>query len=377
MRRAFTGLCALWLVAGCSGSEAPPAPATEVARPVKVFVVGDEGGSAVEEWPGHVEPARNAELAFPVAGRIVALEVEEGQKVEAGQVLARLDARDFRAQLRAAQGQVRQLKAEFTRAQELAGKGILSTSELDLARRQLTEARAMLAQARKAVEDTVLRAPFAGTVARLDVDNFQNVQAKQRVLVLQDLSGLEVVTQIPEADVARATRGRSVDDLAAQLDAQALFDGLPGTPIPARLKEVSTVADDVTQTFRVTWAIEAPPGANILPGMTAKIRLVPRSSAAGGGSGGSGAAGPKVVEVPANAVFAATDGSPRVWRVDPETMAVSAVPVQLGTIRGDRIEVVSGLSVGDTIAVTGVHELTEGQIIRRFRDVYGDVERAP
>ena len=377
--RTRTVLCALWLVAGCAGGEEPDAePSAQVARPVKVLTIGAEADAGIKEWPGHVEPTRNAELAFPVAGRLVALDVEEGQRVEAGQVLARLDARDFRAQLSAAQGRVRQLEAEFARAQELAAKGILSTSELDLARRQLTEARAALAQARKAVEDTVLRAPFSGTVARLDVDNFQNVQAKQRVMVLQDLSGLEVVTRIPEADVARTTRGRSIDELAADLSAQAVFDGLPGKPIPARLKEVSTVADDVTQTFRVTWAIEAPPDANILPGMTAKIRLVPKTPAAGtGGGGGSGGPGaPAVVRIPAQAVFADTDGTPKVWRVDPKTMAVSAVPVELGQIHGDRIEITSGLSAGDTIAITGVHELTEGQIIRRFRDVYGDVEHA-
>ena len=315
------------------------------------------------------------------------LDVKEGQKVQAGDVLARLDDRDFRAQLYAAQGQVRQLQAEFSRVQGLASQGVVAAAELDLARRQLTQARAELAQARKAVDDTVLRAPFAGTVARLDVDNYQNVQAKERVMVLQDVSELEIVTQIPEQDVARARRGLSIEERNARLAAQALFDSLPDTPVVARLKEVATVADDVTQTFRVTWAIEPPPGINLLPGMTAKIRIAPAAQEGGGSGDGGGSAtreeggdrsaapsGP--VRVPAQAVFADAQGTPQVWRVDPDTLAVSAVPVELGEVHGDEIEITTGLAAGDTIAVTGVHELAEGQIIRRFRDVYGNVERA-
>ena len=64
------------------------------------------------------------------------------------------------------------------------------------------------------------------------------------------------------------------------------------------------------------------------------------------------------------------------WKIDPKTMAVTAAPVQLGEVRGDRVQVVSGLAAGDMVATSGVHELSEGQVVRRFEDLYGSVERA-
>ncbi len=352
--------------AGCGETEAPP-PAAPVARPVKTFVVGETSGRVLR-WPGVVQAAEHAELSFEVPGKLVALSVTEGQKVEAGQVIARLDDRDLRAQLLGAQARLRQARVEHDRTRELGAKGIVSAAEQDVTRRQLGEAQAEAALTRKAVEDAVLRAPFAGVVARVAVENHQAVQAKQPVVVLQGAGGLEVVTQVPERDMAQAGDAASLEALADRIQATARFDALPDETVPARLSEAATSPDPETGTYEVTWRIEAPEGVNILPGMTATIEVQPVKAA------GAAAAAP--LEVPAQAVWSTPDGEARVWKIDPKTLAVTAAPVQLGEVRGDRVQVVSGLAAGDEIATSGVHELSEGQVVRRFEDLYGSVERA-
>ena len=130
----------------------------------------------------------------------------------------------------------------------------------------------------------------------------------------------------------------------------------PDREFPARMKEVSTTADPTTRTFALTLTFEAPSDIAVLPGMTAKGSLeVP------GGGDGSG------FSIPARAVLEDQGNQPYVWRVGSD-MTVEKVTVQVGELSGDQIEITSGLSTGDEIAVSGVHQLRAGMSVRRFED---------
>ncbi len=186
------------------------------------------------------------------------------------------------------------------------------------------------------------------------------MQAKQGVVILQDLTYLEVVIAIPEQDWARADPNLSKEERERLIRPRVSLSTLPGREFPARIQEVSTVADPVTRTFDVIAEMDNPADVSLLPGMTANITITVAES-------GTGSRAPLGYPIPANAVLADEQGNAMVWKLDPNTMTVSSVPVQLGAPAGDQIRVLSGLQAGDRIATSGVHNLREGMQVSELR----------
>jgi RND family efflux transporter MFP subunit len=343
---------ALAFVAACG--EEPPPP-RESVRPVKIVEVSLHGGER-REYPGRIRATQYAEIGFEVPGRIVELPVREGDRVEAGHVLARLDARDYEAALAAAQAKLQHAAAEAERARILYEKGVKPKSELDLAQRMHEVRKAETAEARKAVEDAVLRAPFAGVVARKLVTDFRNVQAKERVLVVQDDSSLEIKVSVPERDVVGRSGARPpVEEITRRIRPRVVLTAIPDREFPARLTELAEVADPTTRTFEATFAFARPEGVNALGGMTAKLRVdVP---AAEGGA---------AVALPATSIVSDSRDAPYVWVVDPGTMQVRRRSVTLGPLAGSQVKVEAGLAEGDWVVVSGVHQLSDAMTVRRL-----------
>ncbi len=353
------GVCIL-SVLGAVACGAEPQEEVAVVRPVKMLTLGVGASAGSLEYPGSVAAVQNAEMAFEVPGRITEFRFQEGQAVNRGQVLAVLDPRDYEATRDAEEAGRNQAAAEYRRYQELYAENAVSLQDLEIRQRAAEVADARLRQAQKAVDDTRLIAPFAGVMARKLVEDFQNVQAKQPVLVLQDESSLKVVVNVPESDVVLAAPGLSPEERTARTNPQVELSSLAGRRFPARFQEFSTTADPVTRTFPVTFAFDAPADVAVRSGMTAKIILtLPRAVAAEQAT---------TFSIPAGAVVSDESGSPYVWKVNESTMTVSRAPVVVGELSGSEIVIRSGLASGDVIAVTGVHQLREGLVVRRLED---------
>jgi RND family efflux transporter MFP subunit len=160
--------------------------------------------------------------------------------------------------------------------------------------------------ARKAVSDTTLTAPFAGRVGRTHVDNFTNVQAKQEILLLQDLSELEVVVNVPEQDWLRVKPGLTLAQQSDRIQPQVSFSTLGDRSFPAVISEVAASADPVTRTFAARARFVPPDDVNILPGMSANVTVsIPEDV----GELES------MVLIPANAVVGGNDGGSYVWKI--------------------------------------------------------------
>ena len=345
------------VLTGCQREEEERAP---VVRPVRILTIGGGGGGATLSYSGEIRAGETAELGFEVPGRIIELPVVEGQAVEKGEVLARLDPADFQAQLDQADANFRQAETTFERYRELVETGAVSRQDFDVRRRNLEVAEASLVTARKALNDTRLVAPFGGNVGRRLVDNFVNVQAKQGVLVLQDTTTLEVISAIPEQDWSRADPNMTNEERTERVNPRVSLSTLPGRSFPARVTEIANVADPVTRTFEVVVAMDNPADVTLLPGMTANITItVPDQDV-------SGALG-EAYSIPKGAVVGDEQGNSTVWRVDPESMTVSRVQVELGELTGDQVRVSSGLNPGDRIATSGVHNLREGMQVSELR----------
>jgi len=344
-----TGLACL-VLAGCGKEEAPVE--SKAPRPVKTMVLEGSDSTGMRQYPGRVRAASRADLSFEVAGKLIELPVKEGEVVEQGELIARLDDRDLSANLTSAQAEADNAAANFARGAKLVKDGFISKTDFDTLTSKRDVTAAELVKAKKAVEDTRLLAPFSGRVASRLVENFQDVQAKQAIVRLQDIEQLEVVVDIPEN---RAIRIRDGERKAAKV--HAVFEAAPGREFPLTIKEFSTEANPDTQTFEVVLAMPQPDGLLLLPGMTAMVWA--ESSEAGH------EAAADTFVVPASALYADDSGKSHVWVVDAQSNKVSMRAVETGELGGSAsIRVTSGLQAGEMIAVSAVSRLREGMQIQ-------------
>jgi RND family efflux transporter MFP subunit len=329
---------------GCSEE----APAPEPIRPLLSLVIADAEGFRGRRFAGKARAVKESNLAFEVPGKLTERPIDVGDEVAQGQVLARLDPRDFQAALKSAKAELARDTSNLERAKKMLAEDVVSKVEYDRieARELISEANVELAE--KALADSVLLAPFSGRVAAIYIENFENVRAKELVLRLLDTSQVEMVLQIPESLIGSASLLR---------DIQVRFDPFPDVAIPATVKEIGSEASQTTRTYPVTLVMTPPDGVEILAGMageaTGTAQVAENSSETG-------------FEVPVAAVFA-DDGSQSdqsyVWVVDETNLTVARRPVEMASF-GVRGVFVNGLQAGDRIAIAGVNSLREGQSVR-------------
>ncbi len=347
------------LLAACGDSDPEPPPAP--TRPVKTFVVAGGSEEAVRTFPGRIDATQRAELAFRVAGQLQDILVKEGDLVQEGEVIARLDPTDYQLVYDDRKATFDNARANFERGKGLIADGNISRMDFDRMEAEFRTASANLSQAEKNLEYTVLTSPFAGRIARRWVENFEDVQAKQTVFTLQNINELDVIIDLPESVVRMVRRGVSdsvqdADRVESQAKAYARFEGRPDARFRLKAKEIATKADPQTQTFRATWTMDAPTEFTVLPGMTTSVEidmsaLVDTDS---------------VRRVPVRAVQADSKLDARVWVLDPDTMTVSSQDVTIGRMAGRSIEVTDGLDGGEEIVAVGAPYLAEGMKVTRM-----------
>lgn len=257
--------------------------------------------------------------------------------------------------MKVAKANLEKAQADLTRSQNIFKEdpGAIPADEIERDRRALKVAQAHLEIAQKAVADTELRAPFAGVMARKLVEDFANVLAKQPVLILQDISKLEIEVAVPERDFVRGKgRSETKEQTTQRLAPKVIVSAIPDREFPAAIKEYAMTADRITRTFPVKLIFENPKDVNILPGMTARVRIVidPKSA----------------WSVPVTAVQADENKQSCVWKVDPDGMKVARCPVQLGPLTGGHVLLKGGVKQGDMVAISGVMLLREGMQVRKY-----------
>ena len=347
-------------LAGCGGE--PPELPPPASRPVKIFTVEGGSGDAVRTFPGRIDATQRAELAFRVGGQLEELLIKEGDLVQAGQVLARLDPTDYKITLEDRQATFDNAQRNFERGKELIVDGNISRLDFDRMEADFRTASAALNAAQQDLEYTVLTAPFTGRIARRNVENFEEVLARQTIIWLQNIDELDVIIDLPES-VVRSVRGDQRRDQSARdmeapstVRAWAQFEGRSDDRFALQPKEIATKADDQTQTFRTTFTMDAPTEFMALPGMT--VNVVMDLTAA--------VSKDAVRWVPARAVQADSGLEPRVWILDPDSMTVSSRKVTVGRMSGRSIQVTDGLDGGEEIVSVGAPYLAEGMRVTRM-----------
>jgi len=241
-------------LAACSERPAPVA-AVEATRPAPILTVGRRTADEALRLPGRVRAARRAELSFDVPGFVDSFSLEEGRRVKAGEVVARLDDRIYRSRLDAARAEFERARNDLARYQRLwESEQAVARAEVDDRRARLEAARTSLAAAERDLADTAIKAPFEGVITRRRIEPFTNVQAKQPIAELQDLRALEVVVNVPERLVRRM---RPQQAAVAFLEGERSVEGdraAPGQVLRLELQSFAAEAD----------ALDAPPGAPVV-----------------------------------------------------------------------------------------------------------------
>lgn len=339
-------------------------PAMSV-RVVSATLVTGNDASANLVASGYVVAQRKAEVASKATGRLEFLGFEEGDLVQAGQVIARLDNKDFMATLDLTKATLQQAEVDsldkgrkYRRAQSLFKSGSITDAELESAEAAYRNASAMVEQAKANVrvaevslDNTYIRAPFDGTVLTKNADVGEIVapfassaSSKGSVVTLADMSSLEVEADVSESNLDRVRVGRPCE---------IILDAYPTVRYPGSVKKIVPTADRARATV-LTRVAFSQLDERVLPEMSARVSFFVDSSDLRQSSGAS------MVTAPKDAVT--SRGTDKVvFLVVGELVAMTTV--QTGKEIGSQIEITSGLQPGQKIVLSPPGKLETGQKI--------------
>lgn len=336
------------LLGGCAAGPNSEAKAAETkeekkvdAVPVEVAVASNRAVAASYTGTAALEPRAESQVVAKTSGVALAVLVEEGQRVTAGQPLVRLDPDRARLAVAQSEAQMRKLENNYQRAQKLVGQQMVSAADVDQLRFDLENVRAQYRLATLELSYTTVVAPISGVIASRSIKTGNFVQINTPIFRIVDNSRLEATLNVPERELATLRAGQPVT-LAA--------DALPGQSFTGTVDRIAPVVDSGSGTFRVVSAFDG--AANALqPGMFGRIRIDYDQRA-------------DALVVPRLALL--DDGEPAVFRV--RDGKVARVPVKLGYAEGPWVEIRDGLAAGDQVVTAGKVALRDGTAVQVIAD---------
>ncbi len=307
------------------------------AIPVEVVAAARRPIAASYTGTAPLEARGEAQVVAKTSGVALSVLAEEGQVVRAGQTLVRLDA--ARAALQAAQtaAQMRKLESNYARSRQLAEQKLISANDIDQIRFDLENARAANRLANLEVSYAHVTAPISGIIASRSIKPGNFVQINTPIFRIVDISRLEAVLNVPERELATLKPG---------LQVELQVDALPGKTFNGTIDRVAPVVDSGSGTFRVICAFTG--GGLLQPGMFGRIRIDhdQRTDA---------------LVVPRTALLE-EEGDPAVYTI--RDGKATRVPVKLGYIDGQWVEIRSGLKTGEQVVTAGKVALREGTAVQ-------------
>jgi membrane fusion protein, multidrug efflux system len=347
---AILAALALSIISGCSPQTDTAAPQP---RPVRTATVDQRAAGTPVTLTGRIEAEDEVALAFRISGRVLENDRKLGDRVEPGQVVARLESQNERNALRAAQanliaaeGQLTQARNHFERQDTLLKQGWTTRANHDQAKQalqtaesQVDAAEAQMKTAYDLVSFTELKADAPGVVTVVGPGAGEVVQAGQMIVRLARRDGRDAVFDV-SAQVMRTAPSDPRITVSLTDD--------PKITVSGRVREIAPQADPVTRTFAVKIGLNDPPPAMRL-GATVTGRMEGDSV--------------PVIDIPATALTK-FNSQPAVWIVDPSKQTVSIRNVDVLRYDPARVAISGGLTTGEVIVTAGVQALHPGQKIR-------------
>jgi len=302
---------------------------------------------------GYLVADKQSKITPKISGKVVRLNFDVGDKVTAGQVLAVLESTNLQAQLDEAQAALELAARERKRQAALWKEGVTTRALLDTAEGEFGQALARVDQIRINMQDMVVRAPFAGTIATKNTEVGEVISSVMMgqvggtlpagaICTLVDLKTLEVVADVNEASIGQLHEGQS---------AEVSVDAFPNQKWKGVLRQIIPTADRAKATVQVKVKI-IDPSDRLLPEMSSSVSFLQSERT------DAEMHEPARLWVPASAV---ANGNVAV--VDAEKH-VALRHVTTGAVREQRIEITNGIKSGDRIITSGAEALKDGQLVR-------------
>ncbi|UZR98526.1 efflux RND transporter periplasmic adaptor subunit [Chondrinema litorale] len=286
---------------------------------------------------GNIEGNKTVNLGFMVAGKINNINVDLGQNVKQNQLIASLDPTDYQIAKEIVDVQVNQTEDEYNRLKIMYERNSISESDYKKIEYGLQNARAQQKLKNKNLADTKMYAPFDAVLLEKVAETGEIISSGMPVLVLSDISIVKVNAYVPENQLHNIKIGQE-----ANVQIGALNESHIG-----KIIEVSGAADITTRAFTVV--IEVPnPEASIKPGMIAEIELSSNQEKS-------------IITIPASSILNSPEGQTYVFIA--KSGKAYRRDISIGSIYGDEIEVVTGLSTGESLVTGGQNKLTNGSIV--------------
>ena len=313
-----------------------------------------------EEWPsslaaiGTVVAVQGVTVSADLPGVVEKIAFESGRPVEAGAVLAELDARQERAQLAAAEAGLELARLNLERARGLREGGVVAQADYDRALAEHAQGAARVGELRAILQRKAIRAPFSGILGIRQANVGQYLAAGEPIVPLQSLDPIYVNFSVPQQELGRLKPGAVV-----RVRAQGGTE--PAERLSGAVHAIDSVVDVATRNVQVQAAFSNP-GGRLRPGMFVEVEA------------GVGKSTPTIA-IPGSAVAFAPYGD-SVWVVT-ELKGPDGVPytgveqhfVKLGPSRGDLVSVVSGLAAGQEVVTSGAFKLRTGAAVRVNNEV--------
>lgn len=327
--------------------------AAEYVRPVKLMTIDDQTVSYERRFFGRVFAKQTVDLSFQTGGELAQLPVVEGSAIQKGDLVAQLDLDPFERAVARAELSLQQAQRDAARSAKLQQARTLSQAQAEAAQTQAELAEIALRDARAALEDATLHAPFDAVVSSRNVENYSAISAGMPVARLLDMSELRIHINVPEVLV------RSFD-ASLPTEITAVLTGLKD-PIPVNIVEFKAEASQVGQTYELTLALDPDKTGPVLPGTSATVSIKVYADVDG-------------AVLPASAIKINADKSFSVFIYEPagaDQGTVREVAVQVKPAQDGKSFVVSGLPAKGEVVAAGVAQLHDGETVRRFAG-FGD-----
>ncbi|MDB2613990.1 efflux RND transporter periplasmic adaptor subunit [Chlamydiales bacterium] len=342
------------------GCQREQPPKKETTPRVMAIQLEDPTSIRSRPFPGVTRAEDRVNLSFRVDGPLIDLPIVVGDEIKKGDLLARIDPRDFEIELLTKEAELKKAEADFTFAEsdfarakriQEGDPGAISESMVDRKREEMNRLSAEVMRLEAQVEGaedqlsyTYLTAPFNGIITAKYVDNFQFVRAKEKITRMLDRERIEMVVDIPE---------RIIPFVPHIKKTIVTIDSFPQVEFEAEIKEIGTEASATTRTYPITLVMDQPKNAVILSGMSGEAKFT-----------GDFKDHLKMLKilVPVSAVFT-NDKTKKsfLWVIDKDTMELEKREVILGHINTNDIEIESGVKSDEWIVTKGVLSLKEGQ----------------
>ena len=346
------------LLAVSACREAPPPPVERI-RAIKTVTVEEQASGKIRKFSGVVEAADSSSISFEVSGNVREVNVDVGDKIKKGQVLARMDTRTYKLNVKGAEAGAGRAKVELAdkrndldRFQRINKQdpGAVSQAALDNSQAAVDGAiknvqfsKSQLKLAQRDLEKTVLRAPFDGVIANRYVDPFTEVARGKKLFDVYENTGMEVAISIPE-DV--------IEDIYMEQKGIIKFAVIADKPYHGVVTEISKVAG-TANAFPIKLTIEDL-DERLRPGMTAQVTLEL-----------AGTDEESVYLVPMSALSQRSDTTKSwVFVYEATTSTVKKTAVEGTSVRQNDVVISGGVQAGDIIAVAGVSFLEDGQKVK-------------